>query len=118
MTLPAYRGDIINAMEFTAEARRPDPARMVQSYNQSAATLNLLRAFAQGGYADLHKVHQWNLGFVAGAPGARYQELCSHIDETLDFMEACGLTARPRRKFAKPISSPRTRRCCCPMSRR
>jgi len=93
VTLPAYRGDIINAMEFTPEARTPDPARMVQSYNQSAATLNLLRAFAQGGYADLHKVHQWNLGFVAGASGARYKELCEHIDETLAFMEACGLTS-------------------------
>src|SRR5271163_3682013 len=65
-----------------AEARRPDPARMVQSYNQSAATLNLLRAFAQGGYADLHKVHQWNLGFVAGASGARYRDLCARLDET------------------------------------
>jgi len=93
VTLPAYRGDIINAMEFSAEARVPDPGRMIQSYNQSAATLNLLRAFAQGGYADLHKVHQWNLGFVAGASGTRYQELCSHIDETLAFMEACGLTS-------------------------
>ena len=93
VTLPAYRGDIVNGMEFTPEARAADPNRMVQSYNQSAATLNLLRAFAQGGYADLHKVHQWNLGFVAGASGARYKELCAHIDETLAFMEACGLTS-------------------------
>jgi len=93
VTLPAYRGDMVNGMEFTAEARRPDPARLIQGYNQCAATLNLLRAFAQGGYADLHKVHQWNLGFVAGASGARYQELCAHIDETLAFMDACGLTS-------------------------
>jgi 3-deoxy-7-phosphoheptulonate synthase len=93
VTLPAYRGDMVNGMEFTPEARRPDPMRLVQGYNQSAATLNLLRAFAQGGYADLHKVHQWNLGFVAGASGARYQELCAHLDETLAFMEACGLTS-------------------------
>jgi 3-deoxy-7-phosphoheptulonate synthase len=63
--LPSYRGDIVNGIEFTAAARMPDPERMVQAYNQSAATLNLLRAFAQGGYADLHEVHRWNLGFVA-----------------------------------------------------
>ncbi len=66
--LPSYRGDIINGMEFNAEARMPDPERMVQAYSQSAATLNLLRAFAQGGYADLHQVHRWNLGFVGGQP--------------------------------------------------
>ena len=93
-TLPAYRGDIVNGMEFDAEARAPDPQRMVQAYNQSAATLNLLRAFAQGGYADLHQVHSWNLGFVADSPqGARYQELADRLDETLDFMAACGLTS-------------------------
>ncbi|HIJ62250.1 MAG TPA: 3-deoxy-7-phosphoheptulonate synthase class II [Rhodospirillaceae bacterium] len=93
VTLPAYRGDMINGMDFTPEARNPDPERLVRAYNQSAATLNLLRAFAQGGYADLHKVHQWNLGFVAGASGARYADLCSRLDETLNFMEACGLTS-------------------------
>ena len=63
--LPSYRGDNVNGFDFTAEARRPDPERMVQAYNQSAATLNLLRAFAQGGYADLHNVHRWMLGFIA-----------------------------------------------------
>src|SRR5271163_1506200 len=68
VTLPAYRGDIINGMEFTEAARRADPQRMVQAFNQSAATLNLLRAFAQGGYADLHRVHTWNQGFVANSP--------------------------------------------------
>ena len=94
VTLPAYRGDMINAMEFTPEARTPDPQRLVQAYNQSAATLNLLRAFAQGGYADLHKVHQWNLGFVADSPlGARYRDLADRLDETLEFMAACGLTS-------------------------
>jgi 3-deoxy-7-phosphoheptulonate synthase len=93
VTLPSYRGDMINGMDFTPEARRADPARLVQVYNQSAATLNLLRAFAQGGYADLHKVHQWNLGFVAGSSGARYADLCARLDETLAFMEACGLTS-------------------------
>jgi 3-deoxy-7-phosphoheptulonate synthase len=93
VVLPAYRGDMINGMEFTALARTPDPERLVRVYNQSAATLNLLRAFAQGGYADLHKVHQWNLDFVAGSSGARYADLCARLDETLAFMEACGVTS-------------------------
>jgi 3-deoxy-7-phosphoheptulonate synthase len=94
VALPSYRGDMINGVEFTPESRNPDPARMVQAYNQSAATLNLLRAFAQGGYADLHKVHQWTLGFVEGGlQGARYRELCDRLSETLNFMEACGLTS-------------------------
>jgi 3-deoxy-7-phosphoheptulonate synthase len=94
VTLPSYRGDIVNGNDFTAEARIPDPDRMVRAYNQSAATLNLLRAFAQGGYADLQKVHQWTLGCVAGTlQGARYQDLCARLDETLAFMEACGLTS-------------------------
>ena len=94
VTLPSYRGDIINGMEFTEEARTPDPQRMVQSYNQASAALNLLRAFAQGGYADLHKVHQWNLDFVGqNQQSARYQELADRLSETLDFMAACGLTS-------------------------
>ncbi|HWK43681.1 MAG TPA: 3-deoxy-7-phosphoheptulonate synthase class II [Stellaceae bacterium] len=94
MTLPAYRGDIINGTDFTLEARQPDPKRMVQAYSQAAATLNLLRAFAQGGYADLHQVHQWNQGFVARSPqGARYQELADRLTETLDFIAACGITS-------------------------
>jgi len=94
VTLPAYRGDMVNGMDFTPEARRPDPQRLIQAYNQSAATLNLLRAFAQGGYADLNKVHQWNLGFVADSPqAARYRDLANRIDETLAFMAACGLTS-------------------------
>ncbi|MFQ6017094.1 MAG: class II 3-deoxy-7-phosphoheptulonate synthase [Kiloniellaceae bacterium] len=91
--LPSYRGDIINGIEFDAAARVPDPERLIQAYNQAAATLNLLRAFAQGGFADLHKVHQWNLEFVAGSPqGERYEALAGRIDEALAFMEACGLT--------------------------
>ncbi|HEY7690657.1 MAG TPA: 3-deoxy-7-phosphoheptulonate synthase, partial [Dongiaceae bacterium] len=74
--LPSYRGDIVNGIDFTAEARLPDPERLAQSYNQSAATLNLLRAFAQGGFADLHKVHRWNMDFVAeSAQGHRYSEM-------------------------------------------
>ena len=93
-TLPAYRGDIVNGVEFQAEARQPDPDRLIKSYNQSAATLNLLRAFAQGGYADLHKVHQWNLDFVADSPsGERYADLCERLGEALAFMEACGVNS-------------------------
>jgi 3-deoxy-7-phosphoheptulonate synthase len=92
--LPSYRGDNINGIEFTAAARTPDPERLVQAYNQSAATLNLLRAFAQGGFADLHRVHRWNLDFVADSPlGHRYAELADRLSETLDFMAACGMTA-------------------------
>jgi 3-deoxy-7-phosphoheptulonate synthase len=91
-SLPSYRGDIINGPEFTPEARIPDPRRMESAYFQSAGTLNLLRAFASGGYADLHQVHRWNLGFVARSPlAARYQELAHRIDETLGFMAACGM---------------------------
>ena len=94
VSLPAYRGDIVNRMEFTPEARRPDPERMIEAYFRSASTLNLLRAFALGGYADLHKVHKWNLDFVKDSPaGARYEALASNIDSALIFMEACGITA-------------------------
>jgi 3-deoxy-7-phosphoheptulonate synthase len=94
VTLPSYRGDMINAQDFTPEARNPDPQRMVRAYNQSAATLNLLRAFAQGGYADLHKMHRWTLSFLAKTPQAeRYEDLANRLQEALAFMEACGLTA-------------------------
>jgi len=94
VTLPSYRGDIINGPEFTAEARVPDPARMVTAYTQSSATLNLLRAFAQGGYADLHEVHRWNLDFVAASPQSdQYKALAERLTETLTFMAACGLTS-------------------------
>jgi 3-deoxy-7-phosphoheptulonate synthase len=96
--LPSYRGDIINDMEFSAEARRPDPNRLLQAYSQAAATLNLLRAFAQGGYADLHQVHRWNLGFVKNSPaGERFREMSARITEALDFMEACGITPEQTR---------------------
>lgn len=90
--LPSYRGDIINGMDFTAEARTPDPQRFLKAYGQSAATLNLIRAFAGGGYADLHNVHRWNLEFVSdNSEGARYQELADRISEALTFMDACGI---------------------------
>ena len=90
--LDSYRGDIVNGIEFEAEARVPDPRRMLKAYAQSAATLNLLRAFAQGGYANVDSVHKWNLDFVSSSPaGARYQELADRIGEALDFMRACGI---------------------------
>jgi len=90
--LPSYRGDIINDIAFTEEARRPDPRRQIEAYRQSAATLNLLRAFAQGGYANLASVHQWMLGFLKDTPQSRrYNELADRISEALGFMRACGL---------------------------
>lgn len=92
--LPSYRGDVVNGIEFTEEARIPDPQRQIRAYNQSAATLNLLRAFAQGGFADLTKIHRWNLSFVDGSPAAeRYSKLTTQIDEAVAFMQACGITA-------------------------
>ncbi|WP_367160334.1 class II 3-deoxy-7-phosphoheptulonate synthase [Kozakia baliensis] len=91
VTLPCYRGDIINGPEFTPEARIPNPARMETGFFQSAGVMNLLRAFASGGYANLHEVHRWNLGFVERSPlAARYSDLAQRIDETLSFMGACG----------------------------
>lgn len=94
-TLPAYRGDIVNGIEFTEESRIPDPQRMAMVYRQSAATLNLLRAFAQGGYANLENVHKWMLGFVANSPqGERYEALAQRISEVIDFMHAIGITAK------------------------
>ncbi|HVZ68385.1 MAG TPA: 3-deoxy-7-phosphoheptulonate synthase class II [Rhizomicrobium sp.] len=93
VTLPSYRGDNINSGEFTAEARVPNPQRLVEATAQSAATLNLLRAFASGGYADLHNVHRWMLGFIAGSPASeQYKGLAQRITEALEFMEACGVT--------------------------
>lgn len=94
VSLPAYRGDIVNAIEFDKDARRPDPMRLVRAYNQSAATLNLLRAFAQGGYANLEHVHQWMLGFVDDSPQSeRYRKLADRITEALRFMKAIGFSA-------------------------
>ena len=93
VTLPSYRGDNINALEFTPEARKPDPQRMLSAYNQATSTLNLLRAFASGGYANLNKVHQWNLDFVGANPlGHQYQDLADRIDDAMRFMSACGIT--------------------------
>jgi 3-deoxy-7-phosphoheptulonate synthase len=90
--LPSYRGDIVNDLDATEEARQPDPRRQLEAYRQSAATLNLLRAFATGGYANLENVHRWMLGFVADSPqSSRYRELADRISETLDFMRAIGI---------------------------
>jgi 3-deoxy-7-phosphoheptulonate synthase len=90
--LPSYRGDVVNGAEFTAAARVPDPTRQIEAYHQSAATLNLLRAFAHGGYASLGRVHQWMLGFVKDSQQLdRYRQVADRISETLAFMQACGL---------------------------
>ena len=91
---PIYRGDIINDSEVTVEGRKPDPERQIMAYRQSAATLNLLRAFAQGGYANLDHVHKWTLGYLKDSPAfERYQELSDRITEALGFMKACGINA-------------------------
>ncbi|MBN35603.1 MAG: 3-deoxy-7-phosphoheptulonate synthase class II [Rhodospirillaceae bacterium] len=93
MELPSYRGDIINGIDFDEISRIPDPKRILSAYHQAASTLNLLRAFAQGGFADLHRVSSWNNDFVAdSAQGHRYSEMAERIQEALGFMEACGLT--------------------------
>ena len=102
VTLPSYRGDNINAMAFTEEARTPDPERLIQAYAQSASTLNLVRAFTQGGYADLSNVHAWMLGFVDRSPlGAQYQEVADKISESIEFMKACGVTSATVPQLAK-----------------
>ncbi len=100
--LPSYRGDIVNGIEFDAAAREPDPERMYRAYAQAASTLNLLRALSSGGYADLHQVHRWNLGFVAGSAEAeRYRDLADRIGETLQFMAACGLDSDNTPQFRR-----------------
>ena len=93
--LPSYRGDIINSIAFDTDSREPNPERMLRAYHQSASTLNLLRAFAQGGYADLHKVHKWNLEFVDNSKeGEKFHRLSQNIENALSFMHACGLTSQ------------------------
>ncbi|MEX2517796.1 MAG: 3-deoxy-7-phosphoheptulonate synthase class II [Paracoccaceae bacterium] len=98
--LPSYRGDIINDIAFTPESRIPDPERMLQAYLQSAASLNLLRAYAQGGFADLQRVASWNLGFAKGSPGAdRYMRIAEQISASLEFVEACGVNSANTQKM-------------------
>ncbi|GAA6165291.1 3-deoxy-7-phosphoheptulonate synthase class II [Pelagimonas sp. KU-00592-HH] len=91
--LPSYRGDIINELAFTADARIPDPKKMLQAYTQAAATLNLLRAFSTGGYADVHQVHAWTLGFTEGEKAAKYRDMANRISNALDFMNAAGVNS-------------------------
>lgn len=90
VTLPAYRGDIVNGYDFTPESRRPDPSRIVEGYHTAASTLNLIRAFTQGGFADLRQVHQWNRGFAANPANRRYEQIAGEIDRAIKFMEAAG----------------------------
>ncbi|WP_133488437.1 class II 3-deoxy-7-phosphoheptulonate synthase [Aliiroseovarius marinus] len=91
--LPSYRGDIINELDFTADARIPDPQKMLQAYTQSAATLNLLRAFSTGGLADVHQVHKWTLDFTASGEAEKYRAMAERIQDSLDFMQSAGVTA-------------------------
>ncbi|QIM19689.1 3-deoxy-7-phosphoheptulonate synthase class II [Leucobacter coleopterorum] len=91
VTLPAYRGDLVNGYDFTPEARAVDPNRLTRGYHVSASTLNLIRAFTQGGFADLRQVHEWNKGFVGTPANQRYESLAAEIDRALKFMEACGV---------------------------
>ena len=98
--LDSYKGDIINDMEFTESSRVPDPQRMIRAYTQSAATLNLLRAFAKGGFSDLNKVHQWNMGFVDESPqGKKFRDLADKISDTLSFMDAIGISSRNTKRL-------------------
>ncbi len=99
MELPSYRGDIINGFDFTSEARTPDPDRMLQAYTQAAASLNLLRAFSKGGFADMHRVHSWTLGFTDRNDAERYRGMANRIQDTLDFMSAAGITAATTHEF-------------------
>jgi 3-deoxy-7-phosphoheptulonate synthase len=95
VSLPSYRGDIINSFEFTEQSREPDPNRMLDAYHRSAATLNLLRAFAQGGLADLHQVNRWNMAFLENNPlKDRYQDLAMRIEDTLGFMDVIGINSQ------------------------
>ena len=91
VTLPAYRGDAVNSFEFTEEARRNDPSRLLQAYNTSASTLNLIRAFTTGGFADLREVHSWNKGFTDNPANKEYEAIAGDIDRAMRFMEACGV---------------------------
>ncbi|GGH17972.1 3-deoxy-D-arabinoheptulosonate-7-phosphate synthase [Cribrihabitans marinus] len=98
--LPSYRGDIINELDFTPQARIPDPRKMLQAYTQAAATLNLLRAFSTGGFADMSRVHSWTLGFTDGQEIEKYTEVATRIQDTIDFMHAAGITADTTHEFS------------------
>ena len=98
--LPSYRGDIINDLAATPEARKPDPRRMLQAYTQAAATLNLLRAFSTGGFADMSRVHAWTLSYTDSDEAERYREIANRIQDTIDFMSAAGITASTTHEFS------------------
>ncbi|MEL6690795.1 MAG: 3-deoxy-7-phosphoheptulonate synthase class II [Pseudomonadota bacterium] len=98
--LPSYRGDIINDLDFTPEARIPNPDKMLQAYTQASATLNLLRAFSKGGFADIHQVHAWTLGFTDREESERYRAMAGRISDALDFMRAAGLTSENNDELA------------------
>ena len=98
--LPSYRGDIINDLAATPEARTPDPRRMLQAYTQAAATLNLLRAFSTGGFADMSRVHSWTLSYTDSDDAERYREIANRIQDTIDFMAAAGITATTTHEFS------------------
>ncbi len=98
--LPSYRGDIINELDFTPSARTPNPKTMLQAYTQSAATLNLLRAFSTGGFADMHHVHSWTLGFTDREEAERYRDIANRIQDTIDFMAAAGINSDTTHEFS------------------
>ncbi|AXC49990.1 3-deoxy-7-phosphoheptulonate synthase class II [Paracoccus suum] len=98
--LPSYRGDIINGFDFTPEARIPDPSRMLLAYTQAAASLNLLRAFSTGGYADIHRVNSWVTGFAEGPEAERYRDIADRLSDALAFMQAAGVTADSAQELA------------------
>src|SRR5699024_6369524 len=91
VTLPAYRGDMVNDFALNQQARTPDPQRLLRAYHTSASTLNLVRAFTMGGFADLRHVHEWNRGFIANGAYARYESMAQDIDRAMKFMAACGV---------------------------
>ena len=98
--LPSYRGDIINELDFTSEARFPNPSKMLQAYTQAAATLNLLRAFSTGGFADMSRVHAWTLGFTDDQDVQKYSEIADRIQDSIDFMDAAGINADTTHEFS------------------
>ncbi|MDJ1008101.1 MAG: 3-deoxy-7-phosphoheptulonate synthase class II [Paracoccaceae bacterium] len=98
--LPSYRGDIVNELDFTAAARNPDPAKMLQAYTQAAGTLNLIRAFSTGGFADMHRVHSWTLGFTDAEDAARYRDIANRIQDSIDFMAAAGIDGATTHEFS------------------
>ncbi|MBL4628773.1 MAG: 3-deoxy-7-phosphoheptulonate synthase class II [Roseicyclus sp.] len=98
--LPSYRGDIINELDFTPEARIPNPQKMLQAYTQAAASLNLVRAFSSGGFADIHHVHSWTLGFTDGEDAEKYRDMAARIQDALDFMTAAGLTSETNHQLS------------------